>query len=203
MKEFYKKLTDIIFVNLLWIFGSFLGLLITTGAATTAMFRVTFQILKKSEPTNVFHVFYKSFKENFVISTLVWLTLVLLGLCLFMMYNYALNTNVPVLIVFAIVGSYQLIVFALYFFPVLAIFETKNVKQLIKNVLFLSNKNIWTNFKLLGSLAFVILGIVFIHEMLILVLVGIYGVLISFHLQKVFNPYLRQFGEIDDEEGNY
>ncbi|PKK87844.1 MAG: hypothetical protein CVV62_02525 [Tenericutes bacterium HGW-Tenericutes-7] len=203
MKDFYKKLTDVIFVNLLWILGSFLGLLITMGASTTAMFRVTFQLLKKSEPTNVFHTFYKSFKENFVVSTLVWLTLVLLGFCLFMMYNYALHTDAPFLIVLAIVGGYQILIFTIYFFPVLAIFETKNVKQLIKNVLYLSNKNLWTNFKLLGSLAFVVLGIVFIHEMLILVLIGVYGVLISFHLKKVFDPYLRQFGEIDDEEGNY
>jgi uncharacterized membrane protein YesL len=64
MKELFRKLTDIIFVNFIWILASFLGLLITTGAATTAMFRVTHQILKKSEPTNVLSTFFKVSKKT-------------------------------------------------------------------------------------------------------------------------------------------
>lgn len=201
MKELFRKLTDMIFVNFIWILASFLGLLITTGAATTAMFRVTQQILKKSEPTNVLPLFFQSFKENFVISTLVWLALMAIGVPLFFMYHYALNNDLVFIIVLAIVGFYQLIIFAIYFFPVCATFKTERARDLIKNVMLLSNTNLWTNFKVLGSLAFFILLVIFVHPSLILIAVGLYGVLVSFHLKKVFRPFLEQLGEIDEEEG--
>ncbi len=203
LKDLLRSLTDIIFVNLLWILVSFLGLLITLGASTTAMFRVTFQILKKTEPTNVLSTFFESFKENFVVSTLVWLGLLALGVPLFFMYHYALSNNSFFLLIIAIVGGYQLIIFAIYFFPVVATFKTKSWKDLIRNVVIMANTNLWTNFKVLGSLAFLVLVIVFIHESLILVSIGLYGVLVSFHLKKVFIPHLRELGELDlDNERN-
>jgi len=201
MKEFLKKLTDIIYVNFLWLLVSFLGLLITTGAATTALFRVIFQIMKKHEPTNVLNLFVKSFKENFLLSTLVWLVLIIIGIPLFFMYHYALSMEITWLLILAIVSSYQVILFLIYVFPTIALFKTDKHSTLIKNVLLLQNKNLWTNFKLLGSMLFVILLILFVHNMFLLLAVGLYGVLISFHLKKVFLPYLKDLGEIDEEEG--
>ncbi|MDI6453114.1 YesL family protein [Peloplasma aerotolerans] len=202
LKELFRKTTDIVFVNLLWMLVSFLGILITLGAATTAMFSVTFQILKKNEPTNVLHQFIQSFKENFVISTLVWLSILAVGIPLYMMFNYAINTDQMVLLIIGIVGGYQLLMFTIFVFPVISRFKTETNRQLLKNVLLLSNMNLWTNFKLIGSLAFVVLLIVFVHEMMILIGIGFYGILVSFHLNKLFEPYLMQFRSIEDEEGN-
>ena len=117
-----------------------------------------------------------------------------------MMYNYSINENNVFLLLISIVGGYQLIIFTMYVFPVMAVFQTKNTGQLIKNVLIMSNMNIWTNIKLLGTLAFAVLLIVFVHVSLVLVAVGLYGIMVSFHLKKVFKPYLKELGEIEDDE---
>lgn len=202
MKELFRQFTDIVFVNLLWILTSFLGLLITLGAATTAMFRVTSQILKKNEPTNVFSLFVESFKENFWISTLVWVVLLVFAAPLFYMYHYALNQEAFILLLIAIIGAYQLLIVTIYVFPIIATFKTKNFYQLMKNTIIVANTNLWTNFKVLGSLVFLILLIFVVHESLILVGVGLYGVLVSFHLKKVFRPYLIKLGDNSEEEGN-
>jgi uncharacterized membrane protein YesL len=199
IKELFKKFTDIVYLNFLWLLASFFGLLITFGASTTAMFRVAFQILKTKEPTNVFNLFLSSFKENFKESTLVWFILVLLGAPIYMMYHYAINESQDILMIIAIFASYEWVIMMIYIFPTIANFKTKHLGQLIKNVLLLSNVNIWTNIKLLGSLAVLIL-LMFIHSSLLLFAVGLYGVLVSYHLQKVFHPYKANLGEI--EEGN-
>ncbi len=199
LKEVYRKFTDIVYVNLLWILVSFLGLFVTVGAATTAMFSVTFQLLKKNEPTNVFSSYVKSFKANFVASTLVWLFLVLAFLPLYMMYNYGLNQDIPWLSVIAIVGFYQLLIFTLYIFPVMAVFKTTSILQLIKNVIIMANTNLWTNIKIIGSLAFVVLLVVMIHESMLLIGIGIYGILVSFHLNIIFKPIYAKLGVLDEE----
>lgn len=202
IKELYRKTADVIYTNFLWILFSFLGLLLTLGAATTAMFSVMFQILMVNEPTSVFSTYFKSFKTNFIQSTLVWLCLIAIGIPLYMMYNYSINENNVILLMISIVGGYQLVIFTMYVFPVMAVFQTKNTGQLIKNVLIMSNTNIWTNIKLFGTLAFAVLLIVFVHVSLVLVAVGLYGIMVSFHLRQVFKPYLKELGEIEDDEVN-
>lgn len=199
MKELFKKFTDIVYLNFLWLLASFFGLLITFGASTSAMFRVAFQILKTKEPTNVFKLFVSSFKDNFKESTLVWFILVLLGAPIYMMYHYAINENQDILMIMAIFASYEWVIMMIYIFPTIAVFKSKHLGQLIKNVLLISNVNMWTNVKLLGSLALLIL-LIFIHSSLLLFAVGLYGVLVSYHLQKVFHPYKTNLGVI--EEGN-
>jgi len=199
MKELFKKFTDIVYLNFLWLLASFFGLLITFGASTSAMFRVAFQILKTKEPTNVFKLFVSSFKDNFKESTLVWFILVLLGAPIYMMYHYAINENQDILMIMAIFASYEWVIMMIYIFPTIAVFKSKHLGQLIKNVLLISNVNMWTNVKLLGSLALLIL-LIFIHSSLLLFAVGLYGVLVSYHLQKVFHPYKINLGVI--EEGN-
>lgn len=199
IKELFKKFTDIVYLNILWLLASFLGLLITFGASTTAMFRVAFQILKSKEPTSVFPLFIQSFKENVKESTLVWIILVVLGVPIYMTYHYAINTDSAMLAVFAVVSFYEWMMITIYIFPVMATFQTKHLGQLFKNVLLMANMNMWTNIKLLGSFAFVLL-LMFIHSSLFIIAVGLYGVLVSYHLQKVFHPYKLALGV--DEEGN-
>lgn len=199
LKETYRTFTDLVFVNLLWILVSFLGLFVTVGAATTAMFSVTFHLLRKNEPTNVFSSFMKSFKGNFVASTLVWLILVMLFVPLYMMYHYGLNEGNAWFIVFAFVGFYQWLIFTLYVFPILAVFNTDSPKTLIKNVILMANMNLWTSFKILGSLAFVVVLMVYVHVSMLLIGIGMYGILVSYHLNKVFKPFYQQLGVLDEE----
>ncbi len=195
LKEFYKKAMDIVYVNFIWLLVSFLGIFITLGAATTALFRVIFQVFKTKEPTNVFPLFIRSFKENFLLSTLVYFCLLIIGLSTYIMLSYAfLNEDVLFMVLGVFIG-YEVIMFTIYFFPTVALFKTENTFELIKNVMLLSNYHLWTNLKILGSFVFVFLLIFYVHEAFLLVAIGIYGFLVAFHLQKVYKPYMDKMNE--------
>lgn len=190
LKDFYKKAMDIVFVNFLWILTSLFGILITTGAATTAMFKVMHQIITVDEPTSVWNEFKTSFKTNFWFSTLIWLGIILLATGTYFAYIFSLNEANDIMLVLTIVGTYQILIFTIYFFPTLALFKTDRPMTMIKNVVIMSNTNIWTNIKVLGSLAFVAILVLYVHPAFLVIAFGIYGYLVSFHLQKTFRPYL-------------
>jgi uncharacterized membrane protein YesL len=202
LKEYYKKFIDIVFASFLWVLFSFLGILITLGAATTAMFRVVFQVFKTDEPTNVFRLYLKSFKENFFLSTLVWLALVLLFIPVYLMYRYSLTSGETVFLVLSIVGFYQLLVFFIYFFPVCAVFKTKNSFIMIKNVLIIANTNLWNNFKVIGSLVFIMILVFFVHPVFLVLAMSFYGFLVAFHLNNIFKPFYLELGVNQEGEDN-
>jgi uncharacterized membrane protein YesL len=200
IKAFFRTVTDVILLNLLWIFASFLGLLVTTGASTTAMFRVIFQLFKQEEPTNVLEIFIKSFKENFVSSTLVWIGLVILSVPTYYMYITSLNNENTILLLFSVVCAYQILIFTIYFFPIHARFKTSSMLHLIKNVILLSNVSLWTNIKVLGSLLAVILLMIYINPMFVLIIIALYGVMIVFHIHPILKPFVEQYENSDRED---
>jgi uncharacterized membrane protein YesL len=178
---------------------SFLGILLTLGGATTALFSVIFQVFKTNEPTSVINTFKKSFIKNFWFSTLVYICLLVLGASTYLMVSHAITNQNDIILILGIIASYELIVFTCYFFPTLAIFETNKNSQLIKNVIILSNYHLWTNIKLLGTIVVVAYLIIAIHPIFILVAVGLYAFLVAFHLRPIFKPYIEKL----DEEGNH
>jgi uncharacterized membrane protein YesL len=200
LKDLYKKSMDVVYANFLWILSCLIGIFFTLGASMTALFKVLFQIIRYDEPTSVFEEFKKSFKDNFVFSTLVWIILVILGASIYMMYIVSLNNQMNVLLVISIVGAYQWVIFFIYFFPMVAIFKTDKPLAMIKNVLIMSNISIWTNIKVIGSLAFVFLLVVFVHPVFLVIAIGLYGFLVSFHLRKRFEPYISEFESQKEEE---
>lgn len=200
LKDLYKKAMDIVLVNFLWIFASLLGIFITLGASTKAMFKVMFKIINADGPTSVLKDFWEGFKEDFWKSTLVWLVLLIIAIPLYYMYIYNLNIGNDFLVIVAIVGFYQLGIFFIYFYPTFAILKTDTLGQMIKNVLYLANKNLWINFKVIGSLAFVIILVIYVHISFIVIAVGIYGFLVAFQLNNIYKPYIASFKEEPESE---
>ncbi len=200
LKEYYKRFIDIAYACFLWVLFSFLGILITFGAASCAMFRVVFQTFKTKEPTNVMRLFSRSFKENLIISTLVWLILVALFIPLYLMYLYAVDSGKSVFLVLSIVGFYQLLVIFIFSFPLIAVFKTKNNLQMIKNILIMANSNLLTNIKLIGSLAFSVFLVLYVHQVLIVLAIPLYAFLIAFHLKKIIDPMIISIN--DDKKGD-
>lgn len=189
-KEAYRNFTDVIFANFIWILVSFLGVLLTLGASTTALFGVMFQVFKTKEPTNVVRTFKKSFMDNFVFSTLVYFCLLILGGSTYLMFSYSIAQNQEFLLLMSIVISYELIVFACYFFPALSIFETHTKFEMIKNIMILSNYHLWTNIKIIGSIVIVSFLIIMVHPIFLLFAIGSLAWLIVYHLKPVFTPYM-------------
>lgn len=186
MKQFFRNLTDLIYVSFLWFFISLLGLLITTGAATTAMFRVTFQIFRKEEPTNVTRLFFRSFKESIQESTLVWFLILLVAVPLFFLMQEAFKTNNSILILISFVILIELVMFVIYVFPIISYFKNENFWTLIRNTLYLSHTNLWLNIKLFGSFALLMLLVFFVSSFFLILVAVVYGVLVTFHLRPKF-----------------
>lgn len=203
LKELYQKITETLYVHLLWLLVSFLGLFITFGAATTALSRVMFQIYKKDEPTSVFKLFFKSFKENFKVATGVWFIILLAGVPLYFMLYDALARDDFILIVIALVAAYQIVMFTIYSFPIIALFETKSFAALIKNIFLIQTRFLWTNIKILGGFGAIILMMLFFHESLLLTVCLSYGFITTFHMIPIFEPFIERLkpryeGDIED-----
>jgi uncharacterized membrane protein YesL len=191
---------DIVFANFLWIIASLLGIFITTGASLCGLYRVIFKIIRYDEPTSVYREFKEGFKENFWFGTLVWFAILIIAVPLYLMYINALNTNNDIILLIAIVGSYQLLIFFLYFFPTLALFKTDKPLTMIKNVLVMANTNIWVNIKIIGSFAFVGILVFYVSPAFLVIAIGLFGYLVGFHLHKVFVPHLLKFENLENEE---
>jgi len=202
LKDIYKKTMDIVFVNFLWIFTSLFGILLTAGAAFSAMFRVIYLIIERDEPTSVLLEFKKGFKDSFFKNTLVWVILLILLASIYFMYITSLANNSDILLILSIVGMYQWLIFFIYYFPIVALFKTKRQIDMVKNVIILSNINIWTNIKAIGSIVFILIIIFYVHPVFLVIAIGIYGYLITYHLRKILKPYYELWKSNELEEEN-
>lgn len=108
--------------------------LITVGAATCAAYYVSLKIINKTPEINIFSLFLKSFKLNFVQGTLMWIltSFLLYIVCLFWQ-NLAQNDYDSFFkLVFAVVISIIAGAFILYSFPSIARYTNK-LPILIRN----------------------------------------------------------------------
>jgi len=202
IKDGYKFLVDLVFINMLWLFVSALGFFITFGAATTAMFTVSFKLLNIDDQTYIVSSFFKSFKENLIISTLIWFFILLVATPLYFIYNYAINVDSTFLLLSVYFTAFELLLFTLYVFPIIARFESSSIFQLIKNTFYMANSHFFTTFKILGSLAFAMLLIVKVHSLFILIAIGIYSIFACFHLNKIFSIYIDKISSQENKSAH-
>lgn len=87
------------------------GILLTAGAAFSAMFRVIYLIIERDEPTSVLLEFKKGFKDSFFKNTLIWVILLILLASIYFMYITSLANNSDILLILSIVGMYQWLIF--------------------------------------------------------------------------------------------
>ena len=83
---FLGKMADMMILNLLFVFCSIP--VVTIGAAATAMCYVTLKARDGYEGS-VFRHFFKSFKQNFLQATLIWLFLLFCAVILWINYSLA------------------------------------------------------------------------------------------------------------------
>lgn len=85
--KFMGRIADVFFLTLLWTVCSLP--VITIGASTTALYYVALKMVRNQEGY-IYKSFFKSFRENLVSSTMVWLALLIIG-ALFGMGFYSLD----------------------------------------------------------------------------------------------------------------
>ena len=131
------KLCNSCYLNLLWLLCSLP--IVTLGASTTALYTVTLK-MAKGEDVPVTRQFFRAFRENFRQSTVLWLILLAVGLCLagdgyILVHLRASSTGTPAVIwtlmlalVIAAAVVYGIVL--LYVFPLVASVVNSNLAML-------------------------------------------------------------------------
>ncbi|MDD5293019.1 MAG: YesL family protein, partial [Candidatus Izemoplasmatales bacterium] len=71
-KDLYKDIIDYILLNLIFLATVLLTAMVTFGAALKALFYVSRRLSAHDLQVSVWRDFFKSFKEEFGLSTLIW-----------------------------------------------------------------------------------------------------------------------------------
>ena len=141
---FLSRLADLFWLNLLYILCCIP--VISAGAATTAMYYVTLK-MAKNEEGYITRSFFKSFKENFVQATLMWLAVLLVVFVLSIDLRIAGSGSIPGTsvknVVTVAVGVMAIIVsmILMYLFPLLAQFDN-TVKNTVRNSFLISIRHL-------------------------------------------------------------
>lgn len=135
------KIADTVWLNILFLVCSLP--IFTIGASLTALYYVTFKTIK-SEEGYISKDFFRSFKENFKQSTIIWFILLILYVILGMdlAFLFRMNSSLADIgIVLVMIPGLLVMFVGIYVFPLLSRFEN-TTKVTIKNALLLSIANI-------------------------------------------------------------
>lgn len=193
--RFLSRLCDLMILNLLCIICCLP--IITAGASVTALYSVTLKMVK-GEESYIFKGFFKAFKENLKISTIIWVVLALLGVLIFVDYQAAKMLPGKMQNIFKLMIGVLITFYAMtltYVFPYIARFEN-TIFNTVKNSILISILNLPNTILLLSipvGAAFLTLynGTTIMYGSLFWVLVGFSTIAYcnSVVLRKVFVKY--------------
>ena len=175
---------------------------VTIGASTTAMYYVTLKLVR-DEDGYTFRSFFKSFKENFKQSTIIWLIFLVAGIVLgvdvfffLRVFNGSQNVRTIMLAIFMAMSFLYFAMFT-FVFPLQARFYNP-VKRTIFNAFFMSIRHL---FQTIGMLV-IDVGVVFLAftylPQIILFGVALIAFLNSYILASIFKKYMPEDAERRD-----
>jgi len=196
--KFYRfglVVMDLLTVGFLWTVFSLP--LITMGATTTALYYVCTKKHSGEEPT-LFRTFLKSFKANFVKSTIIFLLLLFVAFLLWTNLHILgqvdmgfLNLPIRIAIWFML---FQVLLVATNAFAILSRFEM-TVFAAMKYGLFMGYRNFFTTLSnWITLLAIFLLSIFF--PMILIFMGGIYVYMSSFAFVRLFRKHSEEFDAI-------
>lgn len=204
--RFIGKFFDVLILNILWVVCSIP--IVTMGASTTAVYYVTLKLVRDEEGSTI-KSFFKSFKENFKQSTIIWLIMLAAGaiigfdLYFFMMLqteNSMLRTVMLALFIgFAIVY----LGISLFVFPLQSRFYNPVGKTLF-NAFFMSVRHFFLTLGMLAidialpALAFLVLPL--LQPLLMLFGFPLIAFINSYMLAGIFDKYMPKEPEEETEE---
>lgn len=195
-----NTLADYILLNFLWLICCIP--IVTIGASTTALYYVTMQTARE-EHGYIARNFFRSFKENFKQSTIIWLIMFLIGAILTFNVSFWFTMKSTMGNVLGALLSVALLLYIFtlfYVFPLLARFNN-TVKQTMKNALYISLQN------LKQTLFITVVNILIILALYLLPISAVFFVLFgfaffaylnSFQFVKVFKCYEADFNDTEE-----
>ena len=203
---FLSRLADLFWLNLLFVVCSLP--IVTIGASTTALYYVTLK-MARDEEGYITKSFFKSFKQNFLQATVIWLIYLVLIAVLFVDLRianggsladfFASNTVSNVVIVSVSVMGMVLLITGTYVFPLLAQFDN-TIKNTVKNALLISIRHLPYTFLMVIIIAipFVIMWFSPAAYLLVFVMFALVAYINSKFFNKIFANYMPKEEEIAD-----
>ena len=134
--EALGKISNIVILNLLCILSCLP--IITIGASATATYLIAMQIVKDEE-SYIIKEFIKRFKENFIISTKIWIIMMIIGgvLCFdFYISKLIINEYMRIILQFILLMISIIFAFSItYVFPIAYKFENTVKNTMINSIL--------------------------------------------------------------------
>ena len=207
--QFMNRMADIVIINMLMLLCSLP--VVTIGASVTATYYMTLKMVRDEE-TYIVKGFFKSFKQNFVQATIIWLITLLFGAVFVIDYliitgrigEGIINGTVTGVMTILLIMILVLYLFMLTFvFPLLAKFDN-SVKNTIKNAFLISVRHFPTT---LICIVITIVAVVVIYYFDFIKLLCFFGFIAlisytkSYLLVRVFDKYIpKDQEEISTEE---
>lgn len=203
--RFIGKFFDIMILNLLWVICSIP--IVTIGASTTAVYYVTLKLVRDEESSTI-KSFFKSFKENFKQSTIIWLILLVAGALIGFDLYFFLQADASTLrtVMIAIFGGFMIIYLSitLFVFPIQAKFYNP-VKRTLFNAFFMSIRHFLQTLGMLiidiGLLAVGLFLVPVLQALFFLFGFPLFAFINSFVFTGIFDKYIEKTDrrEADDE----
>ena len=206
-----SRLADLFWLNLLFIVCSIP--IVTIGASATAMYYVTLK-MAKDEEGYITKSFFKSFKQNFLQATGIWLIYLVLIVVLVLDLRIAnggsladilaSNTISNVVIVSACVMGVVLLITGTYVFPVLSKFDN-TIKNTVKNAFLISIRHLPYTVVMLviGAVPWVLMWFSPAAYLLLFIMFALLAYINSKFFNKIFENYVPKEENLTecDEEG--
>lgn len=202
--RFASRLTDILILNLLWILCSIP--IFTIGAATTAVYYVNLKMIKNEE-VYIARSFFKSFKENFKQSTIMWLIFLFATIVLATDYYYLFQISEKSNIALkgiTVLATILYLFAILYAFPLQARYENP-IKRTIFNSIIISIRYFKRTLIIIGLLAVItFIGLYTTSTLIFAILfgVGILSYVVTAYVLKIFEEIEKKNMEYQNEVVN-
>ncbi len=191
-----NRLSDLVILNVLWFICCLP--IVTIGASTTALYYVTIKIVN-DEDAYIAKNFFKSFRQNFLQSTIIWIIMALFGSMIVWDFFLLPNAISPDSSLYT--GAFSILCFVsfltllvlVWVFPLQARLENK-IRHTFKNAFLLGFRHLPTTLLLIAILiacvwiASTILVLSFIWVMIATSSV-VYGC--SFLVDRIFKLYIK------------
>lgn len=202
--NFLNKVADIMILNILVLLCSLP--IVTMGASITAGYYIAFKMVKNEE-SYIVRGFFKSFKENFRQSTIMWF--IMLAVAGLLAADFKIMTDSGIdfaqwMVIAVLTVTILLAMGAVYIFPMQARFSN-TIKNTIRNSYLMALSHIPSTFVFIVSFAAPVALLYFVPQALPLIFLLAFGLMIylkSILYLKVFKPYEEAMIARQQEEEN-
>lgn len=199
--NFLNKVADIMILNILVILFSLP--IITAGASLTAAYYMGFKMVKDEE-TYILKGFWKSFKQNFIQSTIIWLIILVVAGVLVCDYRIILYSGVEFarwMKIAVVVVTIVVLMGVSFVFPMQARYAN-SVKNTIKNAFLMALSHVPTSLALIIIYIIPVVIYYFLPQSLPALFLLAFGLIIfgqSFLIMKIFTKYEEKMVFPEDE----